>query len=173
MNTTPTDLADLRPRRQILDRLFRVSTLAAGALILVVLVLIAWTISGKSLPVFRDEGISFFTERRWAPSKRGVRRAELHLRHGRDGAHRRPDLGSGQHRHRPVHDAGGPAVAEEVAGLAHRSRRRRALGRVRPVGHHLPRPEARRVLQDGQRLVRRLADSRRHLRAVRAQDVRS
>ena len=67
MNTTPADLADLRPRRQILDRLFRLSTLGAGALILVVLVLIAWTVSGKSLPVFREEGVNFFTERRWAP----------------------------------------------------------------------------------------------------------
>ena len=68
MNTSPADLTDLQPRRQILDRIFRFSTLGAGALILVVLVLIAWTISGKSLPVFRDEGFSFFTERRWAPS---------------------------------------------------------------------------------------------------------
>ncbi len=69
MNTAPPELADLRPRRQILDRLFRGSTFAAGALILVVLVLIAWTISGRSIPVFRAEGIHFFTERRWAPSK--------------------------------------------------------------------------------------------------------
>jgi phosphate transport system permease protein len=69
MNTPPGDLTDLRPRRQILDRLFRFSTLGAGTLILVVLVLITWTISGKSLPVFRQEGISFFTQRRWAPSK--------------------------------------------------------------------------------------------------------
>ncbi|MEP7113708.1 MAG: phosphate ABC transporter permease subunit PstC [Ilumatobacteraceae bacterium] len=68
MNTSPAELADLRPRRQILDRIFRLSTLGAGALILVVLVLIAWTISGKSLPVFRSEGISFFTESRWAPN---------------------------------------------------------------------------------------------------------
>ena len=49
MNTSPPTLQDLRPRRQILDRLFRGSTLAAGALILVILVLIAWTISNKSL----------------------------------------------------------------------------------------------------------------------------
>jgi phosphate transport system permease protein len=68
MNTSPADLTDLRPRRQILDRIFRFSTLGAGALILIVLVLIAWTVSGKSLPVFREEGFSFFTERRWAPS---------------------------------------------------------------------------------------------------------
>ena len=68
MTTTPAELADLRPKRQILDRIFRLSTLAAGALILVILVLIAWTITGKSLPVFRQEGFGFFTERRWAPA---------------------------------------------------------------------------------------------------------
>ena len=32
------------------------------------LVLIAWTVSNKSLPVFRSEGIGFFTDRSWAPS---------------------------------------------------------------------------------------------------------
>ena len=69
MTTSPVELADLRPKRQILDRVFRLSTLLAGALILVILALIAWTITGKSLPVFRSEGLSFFTERRWAPAK--------------------------------------------------------------------------------------------------------
>src|SRR4051794_19053518 len=69
MTTTPADLSDLRPRRQIIDRLFKGSTLAAGALILVILALIAYTITGKSLPVFRAEGLDFFTERRWAPTK--------------------------------------------------------------------------------------------------------
>lgn len=69
MNTSPAELPDLRPKRQILDRVFKGSTFAAGALILVVLVLIAWTVSNKSLPVFRSEGIGFLTHRRWAPSK--------------------------------------------------------------------------------------------------------
>ena len=68
MTTLPVESADLRPRRQILDRIFRWSTLAAGAVIVVILVLIAWTITGKSLPVFRSEGFGFFTERRWAPA---------------------------------------------------------------------------------------------------------
>ncbi|HEY0520687.1 MAG TPA: phosphate ABC transporter permease subunit PstC [Ilumatobacteraceae bacterium] len=67
MKATPADLVDLRPRRQIVDRVFRLSTLGAGALILVVLVLITWTISGKSVPAFRHEGFHFFTNRRWAP----------------------------------------------------------------------------------------------------------
>jgi phosphate transport system permease protein len=69
MTTTPADLSDLRPRRQIMDRLFKGSTLAAGALILVILALITYTITGKSVPVFRAEGLDFFTERRWAPTK--------------------------------------------------------------------------------------------------------
>ncbi len=69
MNTPPVELPDLRPKRQILDRLFRGSTLGAGAVILVVLVLIAWTITHKSLPVFRSEGLGFFTNRTWAPEK--------------------------------------------------------------------------------------------------------
>src|SRR4051812_18002777 len=69
MTTTPADLSDLRPRRQIIDRLFKGSTLAAGALIFVIFALIAYTITGKSLPVFRAEGLDFFTERRWAPTK--------------------------------------------------------------------------------------------------------
>jgi len=69
MTTSPADLSDLRPRRQILDRFFKGSTFAAGALIVVILALIAFTISDKSMPVFRAEGLDFFTERRWAPSK--------------------------------------------------------------------------------------------------------
>lgn len=60
--------SDLSGKQRIGDRLFKLSTLASGALILVILVLIAWTISGKSLPVFREEGFSFFTEKRWAPA---------------------------------------------------------------------------------------------------------
>jgi phosphate transport system permease protein len=69
MNTAPGGSPDLRRKRQVLDRVFRASTFIAGALVLVVLVLITWTMSGKSLPVFRSEGVKFFTERRWAPSK--------------------------------------------------------------------------------------------------------
>ena len=69
MNNSPVPVADLRPRRQILDRLFRGSTLAAGAVILVVLGLIAYTVSNRSLPVFRSEGVNFLTDRRWVPSK--------------------------------------------------------------------------------------------------------
>ncbi len=69
MNTSSANLPDLRPRRQILDRLFRGSTFAAATMILVILLLIALTVSKKSVPVFNHEGIGFFTERRWAPTK--------------------------------------------------------------------------------------------------------
>jgi phosphate transport system permease protein len=68
MNTAPAEMADLRPRRQILDRIFKASTLGAGALILIVLGLIAYTITHKSLPVVRSEGIHFFTDRHWVPA---------------------------------------------------------------------------------------------------------
>jgi phosphate transport system permease protein len=69
MNTAPAEIADLRPKRQILDRIFRGSTLGAGALILIVLALIAYTITNKSLPVVRDQGVKFFTNRHWLPAK--------------------------------------------------------------------------------------------------------
>jgi phosphate transport system permease protein len=69
MTSTPAELPDLRPKRHFFDGVFRLSTAASGALVLVILVLIAWTIGGKSIPVFRSEGLNFFTERRWAPSK--------------------------------------------------------------------------------------------------------
>jgi phosphate transport system permease protein len=69
MITPPAQLADLQQKRQFFDRVFKFSTLAAGALVLVILVLIAWTVSNKSIPVFRSEGLGFFTNRRWAPSK--------------------------------------------------------------------------------------------------------
>lgn len=68
MNSLPTGTADLRPKRQILDRIFRGSTLGAGALIVVVLALIAYTITNKSLPVVRSEGVKFFTDRHWVPA---------------------------------------------------------------------------------------------------------
>jgi phosphate transport system permease protein len=68
MNTSTTGAEDLRPRRQILDRIFRGSTLGAGALIMIVLALIAYTITNKSLPVVRSEGVKFFTDRDWVPA---------------------------------------------------------------------------------------------------------
>jgi phosphate transport system permease protein len=69
MAATPTELAsELRGKRAIADGTFRGLTIAAGAVVLVVLALIVWTVGGKSLPVFRETGLDFFTERRWAPA---------------------------------------------------------------------------------------------------------
>jgi phosphate transport system permease protein len=60
--------SDLSATRRLGDRIFKLSTLASGAVIFLILALIAWTITGKSLPVFREEGLGFFTEERWAPA---------------------------------------------------------------------------------------------------------
>ena len=61
-------LADLRSKKQTADRVFRGVTLAGGATILLILALIAYTVSDKSSLIFRTEGLKFFTEKRWAPS---------------------------------------------------------------------------------------------------------
>jgi len=62
------NVADLRGRRQAGDRLFRGATLLGGTAILLILALIAWTISKKSSLIFQTEGLEFFTQKRWAPS---------------------------------------------------------------------------------------------------------
>lgn len=59
---------DLRSRHQFADRAFRWSSLGAAALILLILVLIAWTVGDKSSVVFREQGLEMFTSRRWAPN---------------------------------------------------------------------------------------------------------
>lgn len=61
-------ISDLRSKRQVGDRVFRHATLASGAAILLILALIAYTITNKSTLIFRTAGIEFFTEKRWAPS---------------------------------------------------------------------------------------------------------
>ena len=48
-------IADLRTKKQFADRLFRGTTLAGGAAILVILTLIAWTVTDKSSLVFMDQ----------------------------------------------------------------------------------------------------------------------
>jgi phosphate transport system permease protein len=60
---------DLRGRKQIGDRTFRLATLVGGSAIAVILGLIAWTITKRSTLAFRTEGMSFFTQRRWAPAQ--------------------------------------------------------------------------------------------------------
>ena len=61
-------ISDLRSKRQVGDRVFRSATLAGGAAILLILALIAYTITNKSALIFRTAGLDFFTEKRWAPS---------------------------------------------------------------------------------------------------------
>jgi phosphate transport system permease protein len=61
-------LTDLRSKRQTGDRIFRGATVAGGATILLILALIAYTITTKSSLIFRTEGLDFFTQKRWAPS---------------------------------------------------------------------------------------------------------
>jgi phosphate transport system permease protein len=58
---------DLRGRKAYLDRAFRWSAAGAAAVVLLILGLIAVTITGRSLPVFHEMGLKFFTTARWSP----------------------------------------------------------------------------------------------------------
>src|SRR3954471_11680345 len=64
--TLPAPLAGTR--RSSGDRVFRSVALASGLLVLVVLGLIAATMTAKAMPAFRHEGIGFVTKDDWAPS---------------------------------------------------------------------------------------------------------
>ncbi len=63
----------LRPRGSAADRwadrLFRGTTLAAGLVVLGVLVVIAYATTKEAWPAFREEGLSFVTSDRWVPSE--------------------------------------------------------------------------------------------------------
>ena len=50
--------------------------------------LIAWTVTKKSLPVFRHEGLRLLHRTPLGADQRGVRRTQLHLRNGCDRPHR-------------------------------------------------------------------------------------
>ncbi len=58
---------DLRGRKAYLDRAFRWSAAGAAALVLLILGLIAVTITGRSMPVFHEMGLKFFSTTRWSP----------------------------------------------------------------------------------------------------------
>jgi phosphate transport system permease protein len=62
---TPDLLAGRGRRRP--DAAFRWLAVAAGAVVLVVLGLIAVTMLTKAFPVLRHSGLGFFTGRRWSP----------------------------------------------------------------------------------------------------------
>lgn len=51
------------------DDAFRYLTVAAGLVVLAILVLIAWSTTSEALPAFRDQGFGFLTSRRWAPNE--------------------------------------------------------------------------------------------------------
>ena len=72
MTTTiaaPSSLAgSQRPPGLITDRIVRVVVFVAGALVLVILALIAYTMIHEALPAFRSEGLSYFTSDVWDPA---------------------------------------------------------------------------------------------------------
>jgi len=57
---------DLRGNRAYADRAFRVTATGAAALVLLILGLIAITMTKRALPVARQMGSSFFSETRWS-----------------------------------------------------------------------------------------------------------
>jgi phosphate transport system permease protein len=59
---------DLRGNRAYADRAFRLSTATAAGFVLLILGLIAITISERSIPVFKQMGAGFFTTTRWSPA---------------------------------------------------------------------------------------------------------
>ena len=61
-------MLDLKGHRAYADRAFRWSTVGAAALVLLVLGLIALTITRRSMPVFHEMGLRFFTTSRWSPA---------------------------------------------------------------------------------------------------------
>jgi phosphate transport system permease protein len=60
-------MIELRGKRAYGDRSFAWATAGAAALVLLILGLIAVTITQRSLPVFHHMGVHFFTARRWSP----------------------------------------------------------------------------------------------------------
>ncbi len=72
MTTTldPTPLAGPdRPPGRTTDRVFRTVVFLAGALVLIILALIAYTLLQASLPVLRSTGLDYVTSDLWDPSK--------------------------------------------------------------------------------------------------------
>jgi phosphate transport system permease protein len=61
-------LSDARPPGIVTDRVFRVVTLAAGLLVLVILALIIVATLNEAWPWFREEGLSAITSDNWDPA---------------------------------------------------------------------------------------------------------
>ncbi|MGD9792008.1 MAG: phosphate ABC transporter permease subunit PstC [Acidimicrobiia bacterium] len=62
----PDHAVSLRGRRRIADPAFRYVSTGAGLFVLLVLALIAYSTTKEAWPVFREEGLGFLTQRRWA-----------------------------------------------------------------------------------------------------------
>lgn len=62
-------MLDLTGQRTYTDRAFRWFAAGAAALVLLILGMIAVTITHRSIPVFREMGASFFTTARWSPAE--------------------------------------------------------------------------------------------------------
>jgi phosphate transport system permease protein len=60
-------MIDLQQKSNYGDRAFGKITAAAAGAVLLILGLIAITITRRSLPVFREMGLAFFTSMRWSP----------------------------------------------------------------------------------------------------------
>ncbi|MCU1344376.1 MAG: phosphate transporter inner rane subunit PstC [Acidimicrobiia bacterium] len=66
----PVDLSGRAHRgSRLADSIFKQVALLAGALILLLLALIAITTTQKAWPAFSHEGLSFFTSKRWVPNE--------------------------------------------------------------------------------------------------------
>jgi phosphate transport system permease protein len=61
-------MLDLRGHRAYSDGAFRWAAACAAALVLLILALIFVTITSRSIPVFRQMGLGFFTTARWSPA---------------------------------------------------------------------------------------------------------
>ena len=61
-------MIDLRGRRAYGDRAFGSATAAAAAMVLLILGLIAVTMTRRSIPVFQHMGLGFLTGSRWSPA---------------------------------------------------------------------------------------------------------
>lgn len=59
---------NLAGHRAYADRSFRWTAAGAAALVLLILGMIALTITQRSVPVFREMGLGFFTTSRWSPA---------------------------------------------------------------------------------------------------------
>ena len=89
------------------DKIFRYIALGAGALVLVVLLLIAVVTTQRAWPAFTELGIQLLPRHRVDPLRGRVRDPPPGVGHGARVVHRHRDLRSGQHRDRPLRHGDG------------------------------------------------------------------